>query len=447
MELGPLDEHSSLELLAARGMPEHRACKIARRGGGHPLYLSLAGAESGPPDTRDMEKMLAAEVLAMLSDHENDIMRLLSVFRTPVNSDALIESREDMESLENLKRRCLVIDRGGWSMHGLLRDFYYLRQTPAERAARHDRAAEHYNRHPDTFQDVIEEIYHLFMAGDTDSAILALAARGSDMLSRGYVDELLGMLVMAPKDWQDRDDSLAMVFLRATAMDLLGNWEDAAADYEMCLAIARKLGDGDMESAILRRLGAIRYRRGDLAGAREYMETAMGMTESPKLVAELQGGLGVILWKLGDTVSAKKAHLGDLTISEGENDPAGMARALNNLGILDWQLGNHADAMERYARALKHAEKISDKKLVAILYSNMGDVQRTMGNPGEARRYYERCLELAEDLKFNWQVAEAYRGLAVVVPEKRRDYLSRALTIFERLGADDDAKTVREMMA
>jgi tetratricopeptide (TPR) repeat protein len=77
----------------------------------------------------------------------------------------------------------------------------------------------------------------------------------------------------------------------------------------------------------------------------------------------------------------------------------------------------------------------------------MGDVYRMMGNTPDARRYYERCLELAEDLKFNWQVAEAYRGLADVIPEKRADYLSRALNIFERLGAAEDAKAVRNMMS
>ena len=166
--------------------------------------------------------------------------------------------------------------------------------------------------------------------------------------------------------------------------------------------------------------------------------------ESGSLMAELHGSLGVVLWKLGDTDAARKSHDSDLRISEAGKDQRGISRALNNLGILDWLAGNHTTALEKYARALKCAEKIADNRLIAILYSNMGDVHRTMGNATDARRYYERCLELAEDLKFNWQVAEAYRGLADVMPEKRSDYLSRALNIFDRLGAEEDAKTVRE---
>ena len=116
------------------------------------------------------------------------------------------------------------------------------------------------------------------------------------------------------------------------------------------------------------------------------------------------------------------------------------------LGILDWAAGRNAAALERYSRALSCAERIPDNRLVAILYSNLGDVHMAMGNAPEAKRYYERCLALAEDLGFHWQAAEAYRGLAQAVPERRRDYLSRALTTFERLGAKEDAKTVREML-
>ena len=332
-------------------------------------------------------------------------------------------------------------------MHALLRDFYLARQAPADRMARHEMAAEYYNRHSGVFGNRIEEIYHLLMAGDAESAIVALLSKGQEMLARGYVDELLGMCALVPGDWQNSDDALGLGYLKASALDLLGSWDDAADAYRASLKIAKELDDREREAAILRRLGAIQYRQGNMAEARKILVAAMELARSPALIAELHGSLGVVLWKMGDAASARKSHESDLSISTAENDRIGMARGLNNLGILDWESGNNTAAMEKYTKAMGIAQKKSDMRMVAILYSNMGDVQRSMGNPGEAKRYYERCLELAEDLKFNWQVAEAYRGLAEIVPEKRRDYLSRALTIFERLGADGDAKTVREMMA
>jgi tetratricopeptide (TPR) repeat protein len=447
IELDSLDDVSSMALLEMKGIPESRARSIARKSRGHPLYLSLAGNDDGSSEASDVERMLATEVSDMLSPRENEFLSLLSVFRAPVGSDAMVETTEDMKILESLKKRCIISEQDGWSMHALLRDFYLAKQAPADRFARHERAAEYYNRHPGDFGNQIEEIHHLLMAGDVESAIVVLISKGQEMLARGYVDELLGLCAMVPGDWQNPDDALGLSYLKASAEDLLGNWDDAAESYGASLKIARELDDRDREAAILRRLGAIQYRQGSMTEARNIFEMAMKLTQSPALVAELHGSLGVVLWKLGDTASARKSHESDLSISTMENDRIGMARALNNLGILDWEAGNNTAAMEKYTKAMRFVQKKSDLRMVAILYSNMGDVQRTMGYAEDARRYYERCLELAEDLKFNWQVAEAYRGLAEIVPEKRRDYLSRALTIFERLGADSDAKTVREMMA
>jgi tetratricopeptide (TPR) repeat protein/DNA-binding MarR family transcriptional regulator len=449
ISLEPLDMESSMALLLARGLPEHKARKIAQRGSGHPLYLSLAGAGDEAANAGAIEDVLAREIRTSLSENENNLLQQLSVFRAPVNSDALVETQLDIEALDSLKERGIASNLDGWSMHGLLREFYYSRQPPREREARHERAAEFYNLYSGGCDCQVEELYHLFMARDLDSAILGLATRGEGLLNRGYVDEILSLSAMVPDNWENTDELFSIRFLNASAQDLLGCWVEASEMYGECLSAARDLQDITKEAMILRRQGAILYRRGEHQEARKILEQALKMFsgDSSGLLAELHGSLGVVLWKLGHVSAARKSCETDLKISEAEKDMRGISRALNNLGILDWQAGDHTAALERYARALKCAEKISDNRLIAILYSNMGDVHRTMGNALDARRYYERCLELAEDLKFNWQVAEAYRGLADVMPEKRSDYLSRALNIFERLGAEEDAKTVREMIA
>jgi tetratricopeptide (TPR) repeat protein/DNA-binding MarR family transcriptional regulator len=446
--LEPLDMESSMALLLERGLSEPKARKIALRGGGHPLYLSLAGAGDAGTNTEAIEDMLAREIQASLSEIEINLLQHLSIFRAPVNSDALVETQQDIKALDNLKERSIVSNIDGWSMHGLLRDFYYSRQPPREREARHERAAEFYNIYSGGCDAQIEEIYHLFMARDHDSAIMGLASRGEGLLNRGYVDEIMSLCAMVPDNWENTDELFSVRFLNASAQDLLGCWAEASEMYGECLSAARDLQDIAKEATVLRRQGAILYRKGSLKEAKKVLGDALKMLskEPESLQAELHGSLGVVLWKLGSIDAARKFYETDLEISEAGKEQRGISRALNNLGILDWQAGDNSAALEKYARALKCAEKIADNRLIAILYSNMGDVHRTMGNVADARRYYERCLELAEDLKFNWQVAEAYRGLADVVPEKRSDYLSRALNIFERLGADEDAKSVREMM-
>ncbi len=439
--LGPLDMESSLEMLRDRGIKENEAKAIAEKSGGHPFYLSLAKSRSDPGD---ITEMLAREVHASLSETEAGLMHQISVFREPISAEEIAETQDEIDALDNLSRLFLLIRAGEWSMHSLLRDFYYSRQPQPMREARHERAAEYYAMRGQGGS--VERLYHLFMARDYDSAVMGLVSSGGKLVTQGYVDEILALCALVPEGWQNPDDRFGIGFLHASALDMLGRWDEASDLYRQSLAIARELGDLAGEAKVLGRLGAVQYRKGDLKGARGTLEKALAMsTECPEtLRAELSGSLGVILWKLGETDDARKSHESDLRISREQGDGRGIARALNNLGILDWQSSDYTKALEKYAQALACAEKLVDSRLVAILYSNMGDVHRSTGNPAEARRYYERCLELAEDLKFDWQIAEAYRGLAEVVPEKRQDYLSRALNIFERLGAAEDAKTVRE---
>lgn len=442
ISLGPLDRESGMEILRQRGISGEKAKALEEKGQGHPLFLTLAG-EAGKGD---IGEMLAREVQHALSPAENSLMLQMSVYRQPVPAEALAESAEDMAALESLADRCLLVHSDMWSMHSLLREFFLARQSASEKGLRHERAAEYYARYDRTASGRVEELNHLFMAGDFESAAMGLAEAGPDMLALGYTDEVLALCAAVPGAWENRDEANRISFLKASALDLLGQWAEASQIYRTCLSAARESGDPEAEAAALRRLGAIEYRKGDLPEAAKLLQEALGLLESGPLQAEVMGSLGVIHWKIGDLAAAAASHSADLGISEKAGDLRGISRALNNLGILDWQAGDNQAALEKYSRALVCAEKLADSRLVAILYSNMGDVHRSMGNPADAERYYGRCLALAEDLRFSWQIAEAYRGLAEVVPGRRRDYLSRALTIFERLGAEEDAKIVKGMM-
>ena len=329
-------------------------------------------------------------------------------------------------------------------MHNLLKDFYYSRQAPAQRMALHERAAEFYSIYSN---GGIEGTYHLFKAGDFETGIVNLLSRGNGWLRQGYVDEVLNLIELIPEYLEGPEERYGIEFLTASAQDLLGDWNGASDHYGICFELARESESPEREAMVLRRQGAILYRRGEVEGARKIFDKALEVLgdSNERLQARIHGSLGVALWALGKAQLAREAHETDLAISTGAHDDEGIARALNNLGILDWESGDFGQALERYSPALEIAERLGDKKLVSILYSNIGDVLRSRGDVDEARRYYERCLELAEDLKFNWQIAEAHRGLAQVT-EKKEKHLQRALAIFKRLGAEEDVKSVKQMM-
>lgn len=445
MEVRGLERKFCLELLNERGIPGPEAEAIVERSGGHPLYLTLVEKRNEAGDD-DISNLLAREIFNELSDAEKDVLFALSVFRKAVGSDAFITNEAGLGALDNLEKRSIVGSAGGWTMHNLLRDFFYSRQTRDDREARHENAAEYYNSYSTGINGRIEEAFHLFKSRDYESAILLLSSQGPDWLRHGYQDEILQLSSLLPERYESPEEFYEVQMLNASAMDQIGEWENAKGCYEACLDIASTLDDAERRARALRGLGAIHYRKGDFDKALETFKNALSDNLSPLMAAEIQSGIGVVHWRLGQPIEARTAYESDLKISEKEQDLHGLARALNNLGILDWQEERLDDALEKYARALESAERIPDKKLIAILYSNIADVYKSKGEKDEARRFYERCLELSEDLKFNWQMAEAYKGMAEIVDMDRDKYLNQSLQIFERLGAEEDAKSVRVMM-
>lgn len=445
LNLDGLDMSSCVDILIGRGFGTKDSEQMAGRSGGHPLYLTLVEKFTDRSKAEDVSGFLAKEIIGMLMPAEKEVMFSLSAFRKGIRTDAIAIEEEHLIALETLESKHLVWRSDGWRMHALLKDYFYEHQSNAGRGARHERAAEYYNAYTADIPGEIEEAYHLFKASDSESALLLFGKAGPEWLKHGYLDEIIQLSAFIPDGYEDAAILYDATILVAEVLAQVGEWAKATPLFEHCIDLAKEQGDGDKLSAAMQRKGTILYRKGSLDAALSVFQDALYGGLSPALEAKLNNSLGVVHWRMGEIDKARAAYETDLFISEKTNDLQGLARALNNIGILDWQDGNNDDALEKYARALDSAERMSDKKLIAILYSNIADAYKSKGNNTEARRFYERCLALSEDLKFNWQVAEAYRGLADLV-EDRDTYLNKALAIFERLGAKEDAKAVRVMM-
>jgi tetratricopeptide (TPR) repeat protein len=448
LTLEGLDRESGMELLRARGITGERASELLERSGGHPLFLTLVAPDTADVDGVEITSMICSKVFDSLKERDIALLSRICVFREPVVTDAVALDRVDVELLESLSRSSVLTYDGRWHMHSLLKEWLYGRLGREEREDRHLAAAEFYGSYSSGSRGGVEEVYHLLMAGESESAIALMASMGEDWLGRGFQDELLQLCALLPRDIQSRAEGFDLLILQAKALKQVGEWDEAQRLLRSCLDFAKGIEGVEHEGRALQVLGAIQYRKGDLDGARDSFEKALSLVSdgAPEVLAEVQNGLGVVQWRLGDAISARQAYLEDLRISTGNGSQMGQARALNNIGILDWQEGKVNDALERYRRALDLAESIPDMRLVAILHSNIADAYRSKGRYSEAQRCYERCLELSEDLRFRWQIAEACRGLADLVPEKRDEYLNRALEMFDGLGAKEDAKAVRAMM-
>ncbi len=446
IKLTGLDEEASKSILKMQGVGSDEISEIVKNSSGHPLYLTLV-KKVGEDKPADIENLIATETLAGLSETELELLSRLSVFRKPVHRDAIVETNDDFQILDALISKSLILQNEGLHTHAILQNYIYNRQAPDNRRSHHENAAEFYNSQSSHPENRIEETYHLIKAEDLESALMLMQTDGRSWLKQGYQEELLATLDMLAIDKLEPEDRYQATFLKAFALDQIGEWEQAAILFSRSREIAEALDSEVMEAAALQKLGTIHYRKGEMEKASQLFQDAeRKAADAPLLKAEIENGLGVVNWRLGNSELALKSYESDYAISKEAKNQEGMARALNNMGILNWEAGKFDKALEMYASAMKLAENLNDHKLTTILYSNIADAYKSKEEPAEALRYYERCLSLSKELEFKWQVAETYRGMAELVDTKRDEYLRLALETFEKLGAKEDVKVVKAML-
>jgi len=106
-------------------------------------------------------------------------------------------------------------------------------------------------------------------------------------------------------------------------------------------------------------------------------------------------------------------------------------------------------ALERYAPRLEElASRDGHRLYQAVAHRALGIASRLKGDFSEAETLFGIALSLFEDLDTRWQTGITIFEMAELDQARsdsagRKDHLSRALTIFEDIGARPDAERTR----
>jgi tetratricopeptide (TPR) repeat protein len=166
------------------------------------------------------------------------------------------------------------------------------------------------------------------------------------------------------------------------------------------------------------------------AAARPLLERALVFAEKTSeagdegLVAKVSNNLGALLYRQGDFAKARNCFERTLAIEEnmfGLNHPE-LSQVLSNLGGLSRTVGNLEEARSYYERALAICEGASEpaeKKIAAIL-GNLASLFFDLDDITQARSYQERALDISER---QWgadhpQTAAALNNLASILREQ-----------------------------
>jgi hypothetical protein len=231
VSLDVLDPESSRKILQLKGVETWRLDEAIEQTGGLPAFLDLMGPESESQAT-SIESYLEEEILWQLDRNEERVLKIVSVFDTPVHSDAFFQWKHmKYGAIRSLVERSLLIEVSPmfYTTHDIVRELLKDRLSPKTKKDYHKRAAAHYLELGD-IEDILRGSSHLVEAGQWDEAARLITEHGRGMIAKGHHRELHDVLQKFDK-FKRFSRNPEFAFLKAECLNIQGAWDNAIDEY------------------------------------------------------------------------------------------------------------------------------------------------------------------------------------------------------------------------
>ncbi|WP_229075084.1 helix-turn-helix domain-containing protein [Actinoplanes sp. DH11] len=230
--------------------------------------------------------------------------------------------------------------------------------------------------------------------GETRHAERARLELAIALRNHGDYDAALTVLDDLPSDV----DSLLE---RGTVRMLLGGYDQARADYQAALGLARAAGDEhDVANALLE-LGTLHY-------LLDHYDEAVALLSEARTHYERLGdepGLASVLRNLGNTWYFMDRYAEAIDALERARDlgreldlPLVEAQATTKLGSVLRLMGRHEDALRRLDEARELTRRLADRSLEAEILIDTGAALRELGHIDESETAFAESIELYDQI-------------------------------------------------
>ncbi|WP_098957362.1 AAA family ATPase, partial [Pseudonocardia sp. N23] len=293
IELGPLDVEAVAELVRRAGTG-HDPARLHGWTGGSPLFVAellRAPGTTGVPRADDVPVPVPRSLRDIVADRidaaDEEIVELLgqaAVLGTSFTLDslaALTGAGPDAcaaRAAEAVRSGLLrPLPDGMRFVNDLVRQVAYEATPMPVRISRHRRAARLFDARPES------AARHFAAAGDWSSAAGAwsqAAAAAARAFANTEAVELLSKAVGAARSAGDVTQLVHTLLRRGRACSQIGRYDDAVADHEQALELARGMDDSELEALALEQLGWTALYARDAMAAVDLAEQATELAES-----------------------------------------------------------------------------------------------------------------------------------------------------------------------
>ncbi|MGB0515513.1 MAG: tetratricopeptide repeat protein [Poseidonia sp.] len=493
LPLDGLDPESGRKLLTSfDSLEDEQWLHIHGLSRGHPLVLELInrGASAGAFH-ETLENYVTVEIFSKLSAEQKRVLSALSIFREPVELDALAQQQLNTDELDSLVESGLArqADAETYDVHDLIREFLLRSLSSALRQEFHAKCVDWYEKQTPSHDMLIELVYHSIQAAQYEKASELVVSEGRQLISQGYM-ELLGLIEQIQTDDLASEVVVRMAQLQGDILALLGRLDEAEQVLSETLERAKENAEELIQAEILSSMADVSRKQGEsdvsLNRHKQALKHYISLGHA-KWAARTYNNIGYLLRRKNERAKALEAYgeveaiLKSSDDDELINSQITLARALIALGEVD-RAREHAMASHEQTSAMddsllharaqavlgRYYSKVDQSELALFHYSEaleamteagdvqslveitilLGEVLHDAGRTEEAVEHYRQALVLAEANDLRMQIGELLTRLGGVAPDRqgRMAYLQRALTVFRELGAKTRMREVQAMV-
>jgi class 3 adenylate cyclase/tetratricopeptide (TPR) repeat protein len=231
----------------------------------------------------------------------------------------------------------------------------------------------------------------------------------------------------------------------------LGRWDEAVEEAQKALSVAEDFSDNSLISFVAWNLSIAYSWKGDLARAVEYGELAVQKAPTHADKAWAQRSLGWAWCRSGDTTRGIELLTTVLAIVRAGGFTSIEITLRCYIGEGHWLAGEDEKARQMLEEGLEMAERCGFRYYAGFAQRLLGEsILKT--NPTQALPYFEKSIDIFREIKAENELALAYAGYGRLHKQKgqiakAREYLTKALEIFKRLGTLIEPEKVREILA